>query len=161
MINTENVPEMRTGEYLHSRYEVMQFIKACVAMLTLKEFMNLYPPGKDFKSGRYGFKDYFYTMNYVKGLKMNDPIGEGVLELLWEYHNWELTRFNIEVMETVSDLERLAGRKSLGEQFADIMGLDTCTMHTGPGGKQFLIDKNGRTKRLKKARPRHLKVITK
>lgn len=40
MINTERVPEVRTGEYLHSRYEVMRFIKACISTLTLKEFMN-------------------------------------------------------------------------------------------------------------------------
>ncbi|WML35664.1 hypothetical protein [Clostridium sp. OS1-26] len=159
-INTKEEPEyidLETAEY---DFQFASVIKNLMSTLTPKEFLQLYPMTKEYKGHKYGMKDYFYTKNYVKSLDQDKPIGEEILNFIWEYHNWELTDFNVEVMEYISRIRRLEGQTSLGEEFANKMGLKIYTVHTDQDGTKFIIDnETGKTMKLSDPKVKHLKLM--
>ena len=128
--------------------------------LTPKEFMNLYPITKTYDGDKYECKDYFYTINYIKGLNQEQPIGKEIIKFLWEYQNWEINFFNVACMGYMDNIRRLEGKSSFVEEFADIMGFKSYNMHTDDKGNEFLFDKKtGKTTKLNKNRPKYLKVM--
>ncbi|NLZ48851.1 MAG: phage infection protein, partial [Clostridiales bacterium] len=58
----------------------------------------------------------------------------------------------------LSDLRRLNGYLSLAEEWAEMNGIETYTVHEDEKGNAYII-KNGKTIKLGKPRPKHLKVI--
>lgn len=134
-------------------------IRTMMATLTPNEFMRVFPIEKDYKGHRWGFKDYFYTKAYIQGLDSNKPIGENIDEFLWEYHNWDIAEFVVRSMSCISDLRRLDGQSTFMDDFVETMDIDTLSLYTDDQGKQFIVDKYGRTSRVAKPRPRHLKLI--
>lgn len=139
----------------------MEILQGLIAQLTLKEFMELYPIDKEYNGHKWGMKDYYYTKDYIKGLDVDKPIGkDNVLELLWEYSNWKITEFTVEILESVSRLRELNGEPSLAEEFAEEMGLKMHTLYKDQSGNEFIVDdETGKTTKLVKPRPSYLKVV--
>ncbi|GAA0121731.1 hypothetical protein UT300018_10470 [Clostridium faecium] len=159
-INTKLDPEYIKREEAEMDFQFVSIIKDLMGTLTPKEFMQLYPIAKEYNGHKYSMKDYFYTRNYIETLDQDKPIGDEMLNFLWEYHNWELTDFNIEIMEYISRIRRLDGQTSLGEELASIMGLKTYTMHKDQKGTKFMVDnETGKTTKLCKPKAKHLKII--
>lgn len=128
--------------------------------LTPIEFMQVFPIEKEYKGHKWGFKDYFYTKDYINTLNPDEPIGIGdeILNFLWEYHNWKITEFIVASMECISDWNRLNGEPTLVDEIADELGLDFFTVHTDNLGNDFIIQ-DGKTVKLGKLRPKHLKLV--
>lgn len=159
-VNTKPEPKAVTQEEAVSDFQFASVIKDLIGALTPAEFVNLFPIEKEYKGHRWQMKDYFYTRDYIKALDPDKPIGEDALEFIWEYTNWEITEFNVAIMGYMSNLRRLEGQPSLMEEWADMNGLKTYTMHTDQKGREFLFDgETGKTIKLKKKLPKHLKVI--
>ena len=155
-VNTKKDRESITQKEAESDFEYVGIIKSFMGSLTLVEFMELFPIDKDFKGHKYETKDYFYTRDYLKGLDPDKPLGKEIDELLWEYTNREIRMFNVRLIGSMSNLRRLAGQPDMMEE----LGLKTYTMHTDPKGKQFFLDKEiGKTTKVRKARPKYLKLI--
>ncbi|HDK7140050.1 TPA: phage infection protein [Clostridium botulinum] len=149
-----------TKENAEVEFNFVEIIKDLMSLLTPREFMQLFPIDKEYKGYRYSMKDYFYTINYIKDFDQDSSIGDKILEFLWEYHNWEITNFNVELMCSVSKLRKFQGEPSIMEEFAETMGIKTYTMHIDAKGKQFLFEKEtGKTIRVNKPKEKHLKVI--
>lgn len=162
VVNTKKEPEYITWEEAEHDFQYAESIKTFMGLLTPIEFMELFPISKEFKGHKYGFKDYFYTRDYLKGLDPNEPIGDdkAITKFLWNYCNEDIDEFNANLMTYLSNLRKLTGQTSLMEEFAGIMGFKTYTMHTDQKGKQFLQDKEtGKITKVRKARPRYLKLI--
>lgn len=160
-VTSKPEPEFVTREDAEDDFNFADVIIGLMSFLTPGKLMNLFPIAKDFKGNRWGMKDYFYTRDYLKGIDMDKPIGkgDGVLNFLWEYHNWELTDFNVEVMGYMSRLRKLDGKPSLAQDFANIMGWKTYKMYTDDKGKQYLLDpETGKTTKVKPSKKRHLKI---
>lgn len=157
MINSE--PKAVTYEEAQSGLRLASMIKDLMGLVTPEEFMNIFPIEKDFKGHKWETKDYFYTVDYISSLDIYQPIGEDVLEFLWEYHNMEVRRFNVALMRYMDDLRRLEGKPSFAEEWADMNGINTYTLHTDQKGKEYMIDKAGKTVRVKKPRPKYLKLV--
>lgn len=159
--NTKPESEYIEWEEAEKDFQFVSIIKSLMATLTPGEFVNLFPVEKEYKGHKYGMKDYFYTRDYLKDLDFDKPIGQDkILDFLWEYQNWEITDFNVEIMECISRLRQLDGEPSLAEEFADTMGLKTYTMNTDDKGREYLFDnETGKTAMVKKPRPKYLKVI--
>lgn len=157
-VNSKPEQEFITEEEITRDFGFIHGIMSLMAQLTPSEFMNLYPIAKEYKGHKYEMKDYFYSRDYVKGLA-DEPIGEKILKFLWEYHNWELTDFNIELMECMSNFRRLNGEPTLAHDFARIMGWKTYQMHKDDKGREFLLDpETGKTAKVKPAKRRHLRI---
>lgn len=157
---TEPKLELIDREKAESDFQFAGVVKDLVAVLTPLEFMAIFPIDKEFEGHRWNMKDYFYTRDYIKTLEPNKPIGETALEFLWEYHNKDVTEFNIAVMMYMSRLRQLEGQPSLAVEWAEMNELKTYSMHTDNKGKEFLLDKEtGKTVRTKKKTPRHLRIV--
>lgn len=160
VVNTKEDPEYIDRETVENDFQFASVIKDLMATLTPKEFMELYPIAKEYNGHKYRMKDYFYTRDYINTLDQDKPIGDEILSFIWEYHNWELTEFNIKIMEYISSLRRLDGQPSLAEEFANEIGVKSYLMYKDEKGREFLVDKNtGKTIRIKNHKAKHLKVI--
>lgn len=159
-IITRHEPEFITQELADLYFQEIQVIISGMALLTPKEFMQVFPITKDFDGHKYGCKDYFYTRTYMNQLPQDEPVGKNINEFLWEYVNHDITKFMIKLMETADNLRRLEGLPSLAEQWAADNGIKTCSMHTDSKGCQFRIDR--KTGKTIKVRPkRHLHIVKK
>lgn len=144
-----------------ARFQLISLIKDMVGLLTPKEFMEVFPIEKDFKGHKWDMKDYFYTRDYIESIGFNKDIGVGdsALMFLWEYTNRDVEMFNMCSMRALSDLREYEGHPSMAKEWADINGLETYTLHTDSRGQDFLLGKDGKTRKVLKNRPRHLKLV--
>jgi hypothetical protein len=162
MVNSKSKHEAITEEQAEYDFNFVELIKTCMASLTPNEFVNIFPIEKTFDGHKYETKDYFYTRDYIAGLDQVKPIGEEILNLLWEYTNREVRMFNVRSLGYISNLRQFQGEPSLMEEWADTIGIKTYTKLTDDKGKEFMFDKEtGKTTKIKKSKPkpRYLKVI--
>ena len=121
-----------------------QFINAVFTVcgyLTLRNFVTTFPIEKYYKGAKWEEKDYFYTMDVLKKMDWDEPIGRDELsELLWDYMNKELRHAYIEFTNAMSTIYRAQTGKGLAEQWCEDMGIPTYTMNNETG-----IMKNNQT----------------
>lgn len=161
MVNTK--PKSRSAIYdeVMQDFQFAESIQGMMGTLTPAEFVNMFPVAKEYDGIKYGTKDYFYTMNHIKSLP-DEPIGDikSVMEFLWEYYNWEINHFSVNVFCFMSDIREMEGHPSIMEEWASKNGIKTYTMHTDSSGKRFLLDnETGKSIRIKRKMPRHLKLV--
>lgn len=149
---------MSYGEAFYN-FQLASYIQKLTSLLTPKDFMNIFPIEKDFKGYKCETKDYFYTMDYINKLDQDKPIGEEITEFFWEYQNWEITLFNVHILNLMSDVRRYEGKTSLAEEWSVMNGIQTYTLHKDNKGIEFLIDKEGKATRVQKPKPKHLKLV--
>ncbi|AZO96185.1 phage infection protein [Halocella sp. SP3-1] len=156
-INNKIKKEYNLPGELERRFEFIDITKDLMGTLTPKEFMNVFPIEKDYDGHKYGAKDYFYTRDYIQTLEQGEPIGEEILNFLWEYQNDEILEFSVEMMSCVSDLRRMRGKPSIMEEFAAKNGIKMYSMQTDDNGNEYLLDpETGKTARLQKKRHLHI-----
>lgn len=157
---TNPVREHTTREQAEWDFQFITIIKSLVGLLKPSEFMLLFPIKKDYDGHKWQTKDYFYTRDYINTLDPDEPIGEEVLMFLLEYTNKDIKIFNIKSMLSLSKLRQLDGHPSIAKEWADMNGIKTHTLHSGANGQEFYIDDTtGKTIKVKKKRPGHLRLI--
>lgn len=109
-------PNNRLNE-VKENFESVCIVKDLMSLLTPKEFMNVFPVTKEYDGYKHEWKDYSYTMRYMETLNPNKPIGEEILNLLWEYQNWDVTFFNLKLTGCLDDMRALKGQQSVIEEF--------------------------------------------
>lgn len=98
---------------------VMFSLTDMMAGLTPTEFMQLFPIPKEYDGDKYGMKDYFSTMEYVKGFPQDGPIGEeNILDFLMGYYNPDILKFEVGMLSMISGIRRMDGQKGIMEEFA-------------------------------------------
>ena len=141
------------------RFRFADTVKGFMATLTPKEFINIFPIMKEFDGKRMEMKDFFSTMEYINELKQDEPIGDQILDFLWEYHNIHIRLFTVRLMSLMSDLRRAAGYPGIMEEWAAENEIETYTMHTDGDGKKFMVGSDGSTARVKPRIPKYLRVV--
>lgn len=71
--------------------EVMDLL----AKATPKEMIQMFPIHKEYDGKKWSQKDYFYTMEYLRSMDINKPIGDKIEDFLLHYYNWDLMLFEI------------------------------------------------------------------
>jgi hypothetical protein len=160
MIITGQGENLKNYDDTELQFQLISHIKSLIGYLTPGEFMQLFPIKKDFDGHKWETKDYFYTRDYIEKLDPNIPIDEqeDPLMFIWEYVNDDIEKLNIISMVTLSKLRQYMGEPSIGEEWANMNGIETHTMHQDNKGNKFII-KDGKTLKMNKPRPRHLKLI--
>jgi hypothetical protein len=159
-INTIRNTQYNTREDVANRFEFADITRAMMANLTPREFMNLFPVTKEYNGHRWGTKDYFYTMESIKKLNLDEPIGENINDFLWDYMNHEIDVFLVNLLCFASDLRRFDTGKGILEEFCEQNGIPTYTLHKNNTGKEYFINnQTGKTMKVRKAKPRYLKII--
>ena len=150
----------RSHESLTNTFGIISSINEMMSTLTPREFQTAFPIEKDYNGEKYETKDYFYTKKRIEEFGEDKVIGEDILEFVWEYHNWTISFFAVEIMGIMSDIRRLEGGKGIMEEFLEEQGVTTYTMTEDHKGKQFLTNNDtGEVTKVNKPRPRHLRVV--
>lgn len=91
---------------IENRYQELKQVMDTIGRLTPMELLRLYPVDKEYDGKKWGTKDYFYTMNRLKRLPADKPIGDAqdVACLLWDYQNWDLTELLLQWQNVLGDL---------------------------------------------------------
>lgn len=91
---------------IESRYQELKQVMETIGRLTPMELLRLYPVTKEYDGKRWGEKDYFYTMDRLRYLPADKPIGDAhdVACLLWDYQNWDLTELLLQWQNVLGDL---------------------------------------------------------
>ena len=153
-------PQNYNRENVENKFEFADTVMSMMANLTPREFMNLFPIAKEYDGDKWGIKDYFYTMEYIKKLSPDEPIGDKIQDFLWNYTNREIDAFLVKLFCFASNLRRFDTGKGIMEEFCEQNGIHTYRLFKDSSGKEYLIDnQTGRTMRVRKAIPRYLKVI--
>lgn len=117
-----------------SLLNVMLSITDMMAGLTPMEFMQVFPIPKEYDGNKYGVKDYFSTMEYVRGFPQDGPIGqEDILGFLMEYYNPDVLKFNVRMVSVISDIREMEGQMRVAEEFAAENGIPTYSFYEKEG----------------------------
>lgn len=133
--------EPKTLKQNQFRFQLIDSIFGVLGCLTLRNFVTTFPIDKDYDGAKWECKDYFYTMDVLKKMDWDKPIGRDELsELLWDYENEELRHAYIEFITAASAIFRAQTGKGIAETWCDNMGIPTFTEDKETG-----IMKNNRT----------------
>ena len=118
--------------------------------------MTTFPIDKDYDGAKWECKDYFYTMDVLKKMDWDKPIGRDKLsELLWDYENEELRHAYIEFTTAMSAIYRAQTGRSIAETWCDNMSIPTFTEDKETG-----IIKNNRTGDIMKPKKAsHIQIV--
>lgn len=117
-INESNI------EYLEA---VIFMAKSMLKMMSYKTLKQTFPIEKRYAKLDVDWKDYYYTVEEFKDWDENEQIGERVDDILWDYQNESLFRFNVNCMLIMSAKLRMAGKPSIGEMWAKEFKIPTYT----------------------------------
>lgn len=124
----------RTLEEEQVRFAVIDSIFTILGCLTLRNFVTTFPIDKDYDGAKWECKDYFYTMDILKKMDWDKPIGRDELsELLWDYENEGLRHAYMEYTSAMSAIYKAQTGKGIMEKFFGDRGVPICTMDKGTG----------------------------
>lgn len=129
---------------------------------TPREFMGVFPIDKDFDGDRYESKDYFYTINFLKSVDMDKPIGrENLSKFLWDYMNGTMLDFSVKKMDFMSDVQRARGEKDWFEQFAEDNDIPMYEQFDDGSGQYLQNTKTGDIQKIvpHKRRPKWIRAV--
>ena len=126
------IDEPKTSKQNQYRFQMIDSIFGVLSCLTLRNFVTTFPIEKYYKGDKWDCKDYFYTMEVLKDMDWDKPIGRDELsELLWDYMNVDLRHAYIEFTTAMSAIYRAQTGKGLAEQFFEERGVYTINRETG------------------------------
>ena len=143
---------------LLEEFELGHALLSMIGLIEPRRFVRIFPIEKTYRGERFGIKDYFFTMRMTEDHGWDKPIGNAV-EFLWDYENPDIRNFLVSHLSRISAIRESQGQPGILEEWARENGIRTFRLYTDERGRQFLMDDNGRTYPVKKARPRHLKVV--
>lgn len=142
------------------RFQMIHIINRLIEQLTPAELMSIFPVTKTFDGEKYGWKDYFYTMQTINRMGRDNLIGEKLQDLLWDYQNTDIELFLVAEMSTASDIRRMNGQKGIMEEWAEENGIATYTLHTDSTGREYIQDNTtGRTAKVKQKVPKYIRRL--
>lgn len=101
------------------QYRELNRVMEAIGRLTPAELLRMYPVTKDYDGEKWGHKDYFYTMEKLCRMPMDQPIGDAqeVACLLWNYQNWDLENVLLRWMHVLGDLRTYCNDPAPDEAF--------------------------------------------
>lgn len=152
--------DCNTREKLEAWLRFSGIIKSMMGLITPTELIQIFPITKDFDGSRWECKDYFYTMEKLREHGLDEPIGEAIEELLWDYMNPHTRNFTVNILSIVDDLRRLDGEKGMFEEFAEQNGITMYRKYKDQKGREYMVNGDtGETCRITKKKPRYLRAV--
>lgn len=108
-----------TFNTLKNSYEFLKIIVALLGRLTPREIMTYFPITKTYQGEKWEEKDYYYTLEYLSTIPMDEPVGtsfEDVFNFIWEYQNSKIKALGIALMKSLDKFQTLSGRETF-EQY--------------------------------------------
>ncbi|HUX79105.1 MAG TPA: hypothetical protein VMW10_05095 [Alphaproteobacteria bacterium] len=154
---------------LELRFRQMGIVKSFMSYLTPIQLMNTFPIRKEYDGDKYECKDYFYTKSKLDELNQDNPIGDKLDDLLWDYMNHDLQMFSVSMFGLMSNIMRSKGEPGIMERFSADFGIPLYYSDkedryiTGPVqvkkvGEEYCYD-DSEAKTVKRARPKHIQLV--
>lgn len=107
---------------LNNQSKQMTLIVSLMRTFTPRQFMEMFPIDKTYDGERYEMKDYYSCMESIHENGIDELIKEP-FEFLWDYWNWDTSRFLMNYMSVMSDLRKLETGIGIVEEFFQNEGL--------------------------------------
>lgn len=150
------IDEPKTLKQNQYRFQLIDSIFGVLGCMTLRNFVNTFPIDKTYDGDKWECKDYFSTIEVLKKMDWDKPIGRDELsKLLWDYDNSDLRHAYVEFTTAMSAIYRSQTGKGMMEQFCEDHGIGTYTVDRETG-----IVKNNQTgdiSKIKKAS--HIQIV--
>lgn len=139
-----------------------ELVSNIAELITPRELMQMFPIDKEYDGEKYQTKDYYYTIDVINKLNMDDVLKDqiSIFELFLNYQNIDISMFAVFWMETVSKANILQGGKDILVEFMEENGFSSVTYHKKEGyiqdsrtGKVFKVQKP------KKRLPKFMKLL--
>ena len=105
-----------SAESASCRLNVLCLTRGILSLMTPAELIQLFPVKKTYNGERYGVKDFFYTMNVLNAHGMDTPMGNAVMDILWDYVNPTIRMFVLANTRVVNDLYRIQRETNLSQE---------------------------------------------
>lgn len=159
-LNSMEEPKELDLEVVVTKLRFIRLVELFLSQLTPAELISIFPVSKTFDGDKYGCKDYFYTMQKINQMGINEVIGDKLHDLLWDYQNTDIELFMVAILSNASDLCRLNGQKGIVEQWCDDNGIATYSMHKDANGREYIQNNTtGRTAKVRRKIPKYLRVV--
>ena len=144
-------------------FAFIEYIQILMSQLTPREFMQLFPIEKKYDGKKYECKDYFSTIDYIRKLDIDKPIGDkrALFDFLWEYQNWDIVEFTVEIFSSMDNLMHLQGKEGPIDKLIDDLGITPYYIQKDEAtGQEYLLNGNtGKSMPMSKPIPRYLNVV--
>lgn len=148
-------------EQLEEFLNVTEVVKVAISLLTPNELITVFPVDKSYDGNKYEIKDYFFTINELSKIGMNNMIMAKVEELLWDYENTDVRMFLVNSLCATSDLYKTETGEGIMEKWAKENNIPTYEIYTHTiTNKQYLYNyQTGENTEIKKQAPKYLKLL--
>jgi hypothetical protein len=108
---------------IENRYQELKQVMETIGRLTPLELLRMFPVKKEYDGEKWGTKDYYYTMDRLRRLPADRPIGDAqdVAALLWDYQNWDLTFLLLQWENVLGDLHVYCNESGPKDELHDRM----------------------------------------
>lgn len=153
-------PKLKNYQEAVACFEFISNLKTVMSLLTLHEFMNVFPIEKVFDGAKYEMKDYYSTLEAINELELepHKQIGGSILELIMEYMNDDIMDFAVQGMVAMSAMRRFDGHLSLFEEFMTSEGHETTNTFKNAKGQVYYI-RHGKPQKIKMSKSKHLRLV--
>ena len=140
--------DINKPEVIEAGFDTLEFVSHVLRYFTPNEFMQMFPVEKDYDGHRYDVKDYFTTMETVRGIGIHNRIGDRVEDFLFDYCNDDIDEYMVTWMTIVNRMHQLNGGRDMLIEFMEEQGMHPQTFHEEDG---YLInDETGEKYEIKK-----------
>ena len=136
-----------------------------LSLMTPTELLQTFPVTKRYDGAKYQCKDYFSVIESLKGLDMEKPFKEqgiDMMKILYDYQNRWIDNIVIYSMLLVDKIRVAEGKDDMFTAFCKSQGMKpprTIKVYEDAKGKKYMVDENGKSMPLHKAKPKWLKVV--
>lgn len=119
-------------------FNLIDVLFGIIGRIKLKNLIKIFPIDKTYDGDKWGYKDYFFTMDVLKEKGLDSAVGrDGVFDLMWDYENRDLREFTVFYMSCMSAMYKQQTGVGIAEKFCEDNGIGTYTIDRENG---LLID---------------------
>lgn len=151
-----------TFEEISDVFQELCLLEEIMGLLTYNEFINIFPPIKEYDGEKYGCKDYWFTKQFLEQFNLNTEIGSNIDMFLMDYYSSDIVSYNVGKYMICDLLRRAEGKPSILESCIEEQNLPIDTYTYNKTHNYMQNQRTGKTQKVskpKKNRPEYLKIV--
>ncbi len=146
-----------TSDEVGQWFDFINYIDGMIALLTPRELMQMFPITKEYDGKKYGMKDYFFTMNVIDQMGVDNLIGDPY-SFLFDYMNTDTQIYMCTWTAIINRGYQAQGGRDILLDFFEEQGMPLPTYHEENG---YLVnDKNGEKFKIEKPKNKLKKLFS-
>ena len=141
--------------------EFAEVVKIAISLLTPNELITVFPIEKRYDGEKYQIKDYYFTLEKLQQIGMDNIIRDRIDELLWDYQNKDIMDFQLNSINIISHLYKYETGESLAEKWAKENNIQTYQRYDSDLiNKKYIYDaRSAKSIKIKQKNPKYLKAL--